>query len=209
MSSVRCRRLRISVDYAVWHYYEALRSLAPMDPFSISVGVVTLIGLASQVVKSAEKLRAYLKTNDQVCALINELTDLRCVLTAADADQGPLSLEKASHLQSIIGKANEKLSSIELIINERLLKAKSPFQTPVPSRTAWLREKGKIEVLQKDLRYLTSAFSLALTASTSGSVNRVELAVTALATLADRSNDAESAFRGATEMRFGRLDRAM
>ncbi|MCJ1311186.1 hypothetical protein MMC25_004857 [Agyrium rufum] len=173
-----------------------------MDPVSIIVGIIALIGATASVIKSAEKLRTMFHANDEICALINELMDLKCVLTTADLNQGQPSSELASHLQNIIQRTNDKLSELELIINSRLLKPKIGVQTPVVDRRAWLRDKSRIESIQKYLRYLTSAFSLVLVTSTSSGVTRVELAVTALATTITQTS-------GSTETRLGQLHQAM
>jgi hypothetical protein len=180
-----------------------------MDPFSISVGVISIVVLVGNVIKGAERLRSSLQANDQICALINELTDMKCVLTAADVNQGQLSPERASHIQNIVDRAEEKLSELDLIINTRLLKTKFVGKELRSYRMAWLREKSKAELIQKELRYLSSAFSLALTASTSGGVRRIELAVTTLATTAERSSDAQRAFHGATEARLNQVYQAL
>lgn len=77
------------------------------------------------------------------------------------------------------------------------------------SSLAWLREKGKVELIRKELQHLTSAFLMALTASTTGGVTRVELALTELATTTNLSNDAGRAFHGATEIRLSQIHLAI
>ena len=180
-----------------------------MDPFSITLGVITIVAATSQVIKGAEKLRSFLKANDQICALINELTDLKCLLTVTDINPAQLAPERASHLKDIIRRAKEKLSELEYIINFRLLKTKALEKDPLPDRLAWLREKGKVESIRMELQHLTSAFSMALTASTTGGVTRVELALTELATTTNLSNDAGRAFHGATETRLSQIYQAI
>ena len=56
---------------------------------------------------------------------------------------------------------------------------------------------------------MTSAFSVALTASTTGGVTRVEPALTELATTTNLSNDAGRAFHGATETRLSQIHQAI
>ena len=180
-----------------------------MDTFSITLGVITLVAATNQVIQGAENLRSALKANDQICALINELTDLKCLLTVTDINPAQLAPERASHLKDIIRRAKEKLSELEYIINFRLLKIRSRERDPLPARLTWLREKGKVELIRKELQQLTSAFSVALTASTTGGVIRVELALTDLATTTNLSNDAGRALHGATETRLSQIYQAI
>ena len=173
-----------------------------MDPLSISASIIALAGATTSVIKTAEKFRSSLKAGDEICALINELTDLKCVLTTPDLDQSHPSAELASHLRGIIQKTNEKLSDLEIIINTRLLKPKSEGKPITVDRTAWLLQKSRIESNRKELRNLTSAFSLILATFTTTGVARVELAITALATTTSQSN-------GTTETSLGQLHQAM
>ena len=163
-----------------------------MDPFSISVGVIAVLGLVGKVIKGAEKIRGSLKANDQICALINELTDLKCVLATSNIDQARLSRDQASHVRDIVKRAKWSLSELDLVINDRLLKLKNEGEL-FQYRLAWLRERSHIESLQKELRYLASAFSLALTASATDGISRIELAVDTLALANERLGDASQA----------------
>ena len=122
-----------------------------MDPFSSTLGVITLVATTSQDIKGAEKLRSSLKANDQICALIDELTDLKCLLTVTDINPAQLAPERAFHLKDIIRRAKEKLSELEYIINFRLVKIRSLEKDPTPDRLAWLWEKGKVELIRKEL----------------------------------------------------------
>lgn len=180
-----------------------------MDPLSISLGVVTLITAAGQVIKGAEKLQNVLRANNQVCALINELTDLKCVLSMANANQEHLSSARIADLRVIIRRARDKLSELEHIINHRILKSSSPQKETTVDRLAWAREKAKIELIQKEVRQITSAFSLALNASISGGVDRVELALTELTALTHHSKIAQRSFHDSTEMRLTELYEAV
>ena len=122
-----------------------------MDPFSITLGVVTRVATTSQAIKGAEKLRSSLNANDQICALIDELTDLKSPLTVTDINPAQLAPERASHLKDIIRRAKEKLSEMDYIINSRLLKMESLEKASLRDRLAWLRKLGKVELIRKEL----------------------------------------------------------
>ena len=178
-----------------------------MDPFSLTTGVLGMLSVAASAVKGVEKLRIALKADDSVCALINQLTDLKCLLASVDPSQAQLSQNQISNVQTIFERVTSKTAELENILNSRLLKKRPVVAEPAVDRIAWLREKPRVESIRKELRYLTLTLALMFTASTSGTVQRVELAVMDLAAIVDYSYSAQRAMLEATDNAISRLDR--
>ena len=104
-----------------------------MDPLSITVSIVALIGAAQQVAVGLNKLASLRGAPAAVLALNNELSDLRLVLSeaeplllkhgrAAAASQTATStIANDTRLKLSIERAKDKLMELESIIQNRLM----------------------------------------------------------------------------------------
>ena len=177
-----------------------------MDPFSLATGALTIVSLVGSALKSAENLRNALKADDQVYALINQLTDLNCVLTSVNVSDKRFSEGQACQIGRVFERTTAKIAELEYILDHRLLKWKSRGSVLTVDRIAWLREKGKVESIQKELRSLTSTLTLTLMASTTGTVQRIELAVVDMMTDIRHSGRAECPSRATVDGNLSCLD---
>ena len=125
-----------------------------MDPLSITVSIVALIGAAQQVAVGLNKLASLRGAPAAVLALNNELSDLRLVLSEAE----PLLLKHGrataastvandTRLKPSIEGARAKLVELESIIQNRLMTRLGAID-----RLGWLKEQDKIRKALKDLR---------------------------------------------------------
>jgi hypothetical protein len=77
-----------------------------------------------------------------------------------------------------LGQARSKLDKLDLLISQRLTKARSSKASkPSYARFTWLREKTKVKTLQWELRELRLNILASLTTTVSSGQCRVELAV--------------------------------
>lgn len=113
-----------------------------MDPLSI---IASTIAIADAVGYGLEKLRDLYEANSEVCALINEVTDLKLVLLEARRSieerksypqQYQGSIEKIANL---LLPANDKLEELEKIVSDELTASRT-----LRTRIAWMRHKSKV-----------------------------------------------------------------
>ena len=50
------------------------------DPFSITAGIVVIVGAAGGITKTLEKIKDFRNAPDELLALINEVSDFRLIL---------------------------------------------------------------------------------------------------------------------------------
>jgi hypothetical protein len=132
--------------------------LAIMDPLSIAASAVTLAGAAGAIVKTLQYLNSLRQCGGELHSLINEISDLRLVLLQIDLiarenenrDILPTSL--TSTLQAILGTANSRLQELSQLVHSRILCSQAPGQNSKISRVAWIKEKGRLRALQKNLK---------------------------------------------------------
>lgn len=130
-----------------------------MDPLSITVSIVALIGAAQQVAVGLNKLASLRGAPAAVLALNNELSDLRLVLSEAEplllkhgrataASQTVTStVAKDTRLKLSVEGAKDKLVELESIIQNRLLTRLGAID-----KMGWLKEQDKIRKALEDIR---------------------------------------------------------
>ena len=130
-----------------------------MDPLSISVSIVALIGAAQQVAVGLNKLASLRGSPAAVLALNNELSDLRLVLSEAEplllkhgratfASQTAAStVANDTRLKLSIEGAKDKLVEMESIIQNRLMTRLGAID-----KIGWLKEQDRIRKALEDIR---------------------------------------------------------
>lgn len=145
-----------------------------MDPLSITVATLALIGAANQVAVGLNKLASLKGAPAAILALNNEVSDLRLVLQeteplllkhnqAAGSDQPnfPPKMIDATFLRSM-DRAKEKLLDLESVIQNRLMTRMGAID-----KLGWLREQDKVRKAQVDLRTVRLNITAALGVVTS------------------------------------------
>ncbi|CAO2649605.1 Nn.00g069900.m01.CDS01 [Neocucurbitaria sp. VM-36] len=146
-----------------------------MDPLSITASIITVIGTAEVAAKSLSKIMRLKGVPDLVCALNNEVSELRLTLRELEAIlSGKItnaSIRKYidSGVQPHITTARLKLHALEELVENRLKKSDGSLD-----RIAWLRVEEKIAKLQKDLRRINQKFATVLGIITSTSISTLE-----------------------------------
>lgn len=145
-----------------------------MDPLSITVATLALIGAANQVAVGLNKLASLKGAPAAILALNNELSDLRLVLQeteplllkhkqAAGSGQPsfPPKMIDATFLRSM-DRAKEKLLDLESVVQNRLMTRMGAID-----KLGWLREQDKVRKAQVDLRTVRLNITAALGVVTS------------------------------------------
>ena len=146
-----------------------------MDPLSITTGVVTVIGALDATVKTLRKLASLQHLSATMCALNNEVTELRLLLQDVDSmllDRGQLSQQglpmhqkKDSGLAALVAslpQARHCLNELDNLIKTRLLRGNGTFD-----RLGFFRCESMIVTLQSKLRASRLTISAALAVVTS------------------------------------------
>lgn len=148
-----------------------------MDPLSITVATLALIGAANQVAVGLNKLASLKGAPAAILALNNEVSDLRLVLQETE----PLLLRHkeaavsgnfkstlpsskmidATFLHSM-ERAKDKLLDLESVIQNRLMTRMGAID-----KLGWLREQDKVRKAQVDLRTVRLNITAALGVVTS------------------------------------------
>ena len=130
-----------------------------MDPLSITVSIVALIGAAQQVAVGLNKLASLRGAPAAVLALNNELSDLRLVLSEAEplllkhgratvtSQTASSAVANDTRLKLSIEGAKDKLVELELIIQNRLMTRLGAID-----KIGWLKEQDRIRKALEDIR---------------------------------------------------------
>ena len=141
-----------------------------MDPLSVTASVLTILGVAGQVTKGIAKVRALHHAPAELSSLINEVSDLRAVLSQVASFSNQLEEERLRGpvvaLKSHLSRAMDQLHALDNLINAKLLKVRADGTTKM-SRTAWVRLKSDVEVIQRELRNIRVNIGTALGVVTS------------------------------------------
>ena len=129
-----------------------------MDPLSVSVSAIALVGATKQVAKGLSKLASLRGAPAAVLALNNEVSDVRLVLDEAQ----PLLVSSESEfdeksgdgifksrkeiLKASIERANDRLVELEAVVQNRLMS-----RMGAKDRLGWLMEQGRVRKALEDL----------------------------------------------------------
>lgn len=146
-----------------------------MDPLSLTTSIFALIGAVDATVLTLRKLSSLRHLSATICALNNEVTELRILLQDVDLmllDRGQLSQQGLQMYQSqdpgLMGlvsslqPARHHLEALDNLIRTRLLRANGTFD-----RLSFLRSEKKAALLQSEIRASRMTISAALAVLTS------------------------------------------
>ena len=127
-----------------------------MDPLSISVGIVTILGAGGQVAKGLEKIRSLKYAPDVLLALNNEVSDIECLIHEIEniawqhqkTNETPVS---ASICRALDRVKNSLLAFEKLIAYEFTIIDSYSGQVKL-DRTRWLQLESKVKQLQEQMR---------------------------------------------------------
>ena len=157
-----------------------------MDPLSLSVSIITLLGAGGSIAKALGKLHL---ASDALFALNNEVSDLHVIVLETnrilqehgnqiDGTQStPNSISK--HLGSLLERAKQKLLELETLIEYRLT-TPGASNDARPRKVAWIREQKRIKIMQEEIRSIRTSIVAVIGLLTSRSAFKVELEIAEL-----------------------------
>lgn len=138
-----------------------------MDPFSISVSVLGILGAAQQAVKGVGKLRSLKHAKEDFSSLLNELADIQTILTQvthlsydldARASDGPVV-----SLKSLLKRASDQLLELNKLVQHDLSKPKPEDERGVRiDRLGWTLNESRVQSIQRQLTTTRSNIATAL-----------------------------------------------
>ena len=126
-----------------------------MDPFSLTVGILTLLGAGGTIGKTLNKIIT-LKAPDVLFALNNEVVDLQiAVQDVSNLLHQHSEITQAVPIKSVcvaLDKSKQTLLSLESLIAYELTTTTGKFNELRLKRSAWLRLEPKVLKLKNDIR---------------------------------------------------------
>ena len=137
-----------------------------MDPLSVTASVIAIVGAASTVSLSIKKLLSLRGASHAVLALNNEVSDLQVVLQAISTLLQKYSTsiqpEIGSSIRDASNDAAKCLQDLDALIDLKSMSIGKVPGKPIFNRTAWIRQHGRIQRVQENLRGLRAKLMTAL-----------------------------------------------
>ncbi|KAL6716981.1 hypothetical protein ACLMJK_004895 [Lecanora helva] len=150
-----------------------------MDPVSVAASLLTLLGAASTAGRALEHLSNIRHAPDQLLALMNEVADLRVVLSKAreTVQERSVVSQDCTSLGKIVERANQKVRELNRLIYRDLVKKGCHFEDDKPkaSHVAFFRHHGKIKALKEEIREVKLSLLIAIGALTFADVSQLKL----------------------------------
>jgi hypothetical protein len=126
-----------------------------MDPLSILASAITL---SAAISASLERLRAFHAADRELQNIINEVSDVRVVFSFIEETLEerktcqPLSPDRLQGLSTLLGSAKATLTTVDQIVNDRLIRKDVLGGEPKAARLSWLKRRNKLKNLLEELR---------------------------------------------------------
>ena len=132
------------------------------DPLSIAASIITVIGAADSIGRTLGKITSAKNAPAAIHALQNEISDVRIVLgdvdiftsTSGEDLTGPTfsSTKCLEHLAVLTDRAKSKIAELDQIVHRRLIRCHPVTGVTHLSRVEWLKVRGVVEELHRNLR---------------------------------------------------------
>ena len=119
-----------------------------MDPFSITLGAITLASATKKAIGGIKRLKALRDAPEELQDLLSELSQFEVVLQAIE-DTAHLSDSVDSSLETILDGAKNKMVEWESLVENRLTQAGSSSKV---NRLQWIESEKEISRLRGQLK---------------------------------------------------------
>ena len=119
-----------------------------MDPFSITVGAISLAGATKKVIGGIKRLKALRDAPQELHDLLVELSQFEEVLQAIQDTAHP-SASAETPLETLLSGAKDKIVEFDSLIEYRLTQAGSSSKV---DRLGWIESRKDIDRLREQLR---------------------------------------------------------
>ena len=125
-----------------------------MDPLSITVSIITLLGAGGTISKGLDRIRSLKTAPDTLLQLHNEISHLHLIIHAVDGiyrqNDDPNTGGQQEIVCAVLKRAKDTVLELEKVIAYVLTKETS--NGAELDRVAWLRALKKVKKLQSDMR---------------------------------------------------------
>ena len=124
----------------------------------MTASIIAVVGAASSVGRSLEKLSILRGAPAGILALNNEISDLRLILHEIDTvlqnNRGSIRPSLNISLMASLYQAKDKLLELESVIEYQVMTTNSDGSEIRINRFAWTRNQGRIHRIQESLRLI-------------------------------------------------------
>ena len=141
-----------------------------MDPFSITVGILGILGASKQLITTLKKIHSLKGAPEELRALNSEVSAISFVVEQLNGlcrhrDES-FSMPLEANLRDPLTHINEKLLELEKLVAFKLTKLGSTATKIQVDRSRWLRYKPKVQEIREELKGITIYISTLLSAMT-------------------------------------------
>ena len=154
-----------------------------MDPLSISVSILSILGVGGVIAKSIKKVLSLQHAPNLVASLNNELEEVRLVVTAthnilrdSQAEITPNDSTVIESLEKALDTVKTRLLQLQELIEYRLISSISNSDIKI-NKIAWSRKRGNLKNLHDQLHTAKTSLSTALSLLSSRSAMNLQLEV--------------------------------
>ena len=130
------------------------------DPLSIVASAITLGGAVGAAKKTLDKAKTLFKANDELLALMNELTNIHMIASSLSEevqrrqDCNSLSQHSITTLVSLLDQIKNEVGELDKLIHYRLISEHKQNGEVKAEKITWAREQGNISLHRDRLRDL-------------------------------------------------------
>ena len=127
-----------------------------MDPFSITVGAITLASASRKAIGSIKRLKALRDAPEELQDLLSELSQFEVILQAIEDTAHP-SHSVNSSLETLLHEAKKKMVEWDSLVEYRLTQAGSSNKVDRPQ---WIESQKEIDRLRGQLRDIRASLDV-------------------------------------------------
>ena len=166
VEQARSKNIRSSCRWRRYH----CRCHLMADPLSIVASAITLGGAVGAAKKTLDKAKTLFKANDELLALMNELTNIQMIASSLSEevqrrqDRNSLSQHSIATLVSLLDQIKNEVAELDTLVHYRLIKEHKQNGEVKAEKVTWVREQGNISVHRDRLRDLRLDLGLQMNA---------------------------------------------
>ena len=130
------------------------------DPLSIVASAIALGGAVGAAKKTLDKAKTLFKANDELLALINEVTNIQMIVSGISdqvqqrQDRNSLSQHAITTLRSLLDQIKTEVLELDKLIHYRLINEHKQNGEVKVEKITWAREQTNISLHRDRLRGL-------------------------------------------------------
>lgn len=186
-----------------------------MDPLSITVAILTILGSGGSVTSALKQITSR-DAPDALLALCNEVSDLHLIVheishVLEEHQRSALAHSRTegllTNLGPVLARAKEKLLELESLIEYKLTTPSGPSGEVKLNRLVWVREQKKVQDIREETRSTRVNLAAMLGIMTSKATLRIECQLAELRFINDEFYDRQRAAQ--STIRLGNSERAL